>query len=110
MNITSATEEASIEALREQYLQLINHHLPEKAKQVSMPVRFNHCFARIVLDNLFEGCWYDHLSRKLPAYKQLDEQQLGRAIAIANNMLYHPETVSQLNQNSLQWRGKRTTG
>ncbi len=106
MNTTPATEETSVEALREQYWQLINHQLPEKAKQVSMPVRFNHCFARIVLDNLFEGCWYDHLSRKLPAYKQLDERQLVRAIAIANKMLHHPKTVSQLNRNSLQWRGK----
>ncbi len=94
------------EELRDQYLQLINHRLPEKAKQVSMPVRFNHCFARIVLDNLFEGCWYEHLSRKTPAYKQLNEKQLMQAIAIARNMLTNPKTAIQLNQNSLRWRGK----
>lgn len=93
-------------ALREQYLSLINHQLPEKAKQELMPVRFNHCFARIILDNLFEGCWYDYLSRKQPAYKQLDEQQLIKGIAIARSMLADPTIATQLNQNSLRWRGK----
>ena len=94
------------ERLRVRYLALINHQLPEKAKHVSLPVRFNHCFARIVLDNLFEDCWYNHLSRKQPAYKQLNETQLEKAIALAESMLEHPERVSGLNDNSLSWRGK----
>ena len=97
---------SDISALREQYLSLINQQLPEKAKEGAMPVRFNHCFARIVLDNLFEGCWYDYLSRKQPAYKQLDESQLEKGIAIAQTMLTDPKTAVQLNQNSLRWRGK----
>lgn len=93
-------------ALREKYLSLINHQLPEKAKAGAMPVRFNHCFARIVLDNLFGGCWYDYLSRQQPAYQQLDESQLERGIAIAQTMLADPKTATRLNQNSLRWRGK----
>ncbi|EDX87003.1 hypothetical protein S7335_4710 [Synechococcus sp. PCC 7335] len=96
----------TIDNLREHYLSLINEQLPNRAKQVSMPVRFNHCFARIVLDNLFEGCWYDSLSRKLPAYKQLNEEQLVRAIAIAQQMLTDSKSVTWLNENSLRWRGK----
>ncbi|MBE9060884.1 hypothetical protein [cf. Phormidesmis sp. LEGE 11477] len=96
----------AIDSLRAQYLSLINEQLPEKAKQVSMPVRFNHCFARIILDNLFEACWYEYLSRQLPAYKQLNEEQLAQAIAIAEEMLSNPESVRQLNRNSLHWRGK----
>ena len=71
-----------------------------------MPVRFNHCFARIVLDNLFQSCWYDHLSRKVPAYKQLNSTQLAEAIALAESMLKKPAIAYQLNQNSLKWRGK----
>ena len=97
---------SDISALRKQYLALINQQLPEKAKEGAMPVRFNHCFARIVLDNLFKGCWYDHLSRKQPAYKQLDESQLEKGIAIAQTMLADPKIATQLNQNSLRWRGK----
>jgi len=97
---------SDIPTLREQYLSLVNQQLPEKAKEGALPVRFNHCFARIVLDNLFEGCWYDHLSRKQPAYRQLDESQLERGIAIAQTMLAAPKVAAQLNQNSLRWRGK----
>ncbi|MEL6901287.1 MAG: hypothetical protein AAFP07_10080 [Cyanobacteria bacterium J06606_4] len=95
-----------LEELRAQYLDLINRQLPEKASQVSMPVRFNHCFARIVLDNLFEGCWYDYLSRKQPAYKQLSAEQMKQAIAIALEMLQSPPRVFELNERSLKWRGK----
>lgn len=93
--------------LKEQYLDLINHQLPAKARQTAMPVRFNHCFARIVLDNLFGGCWYGHLSRQQPAYKQLDETQLRQAIALAQSMLRSPQTAERLNQNSLRWRGQQ---
>ncbi|MEL6352079.1 MAG: hypothetical protein AAFR58_09950 [Cyanobacteria bacterium J06627_28] len=92
--------------LRAQYLQLINTDLPQKAKQTHMPVRFNHCFARIVLDNLFKDCWYRHLSKKEAAYKQLNEQQLQQAIELARSMLDDSQKSYQLNQNSLKWRGK----
>lgn len=98
--------EEKITQLRAQYLQLINTDLPQKARHTQMPVRFNHCFARIVLDNLFESCWYNHLSRKEAAYKQLNQQQLERAIALANTILDDPEKAVQLNRNSLSWRGK----
>ena len=95
------------ERLRSKYLDLINDRLPELAKRVSMPVRFNHCFARIVLDNLFEDCWYNHLSRKQPAYKQLSVEQLKKAIAIAQSMIDDPDLTQSLNNNSLRWRGKK---
>ena len=94
------------EFLRSEYLGLINDRLPELAKREPMPVRFNHCFARIVLDNLFEDCWYNHLSRKQPAYKQLSAGQLEKAIAIAQSMLDTPDLAHSLNNNSLRWRGK----
>lgn len=92
--------------LRQQYLALVNRQLPQRAKQGGMPVRFNHCFARIILDNLFQDCWYNHLSRKMPAYKQLNGEQLKEAISIANRMLIDTESAIALNNNSLRWRGK----
>ena len=92
--------------LRAQYLDLINQQLPTAAKAGDMPVRFNHCFARIVLDNLCGGCWYNTFSRKQPAYKQLSEAQLEDAIAIAQSMLHNSHRAIALNQNSLRWRGK----
>jgi hypothetical protein len=99
-----------IASLQKQYLDLINHQLPLKAQQTSMPVRFNHCFARIVLDNLFNDCWYNHLSRQRPAYQQLNETQLKGAITIARAMLRQPKNVERLNKKSLRWRGKLRCG
>jgi hypothetical protein len=98
----------NIEQLRARYLKLINEKLPAQAKQRSFPVRFNHCFARIILDNLFNCCWYEKLDRKEgAAYKQLSPEQLYKAIDIAEAIIDRPDTyIQKLNQKSLHWRGK----
>ena len=96
------------EQLRAKYLQLVNRELPAQAKQRQFPVRFNHCFARIILDNLFQRCWYEAIDRQQgAAYKQLSVEQLYQAIDIAEAIIDRPDSyVQQLNQNSLRWRGK----
>ncbi|WP_059000619.1 hypothetical protein [Leptolyngbya sp. NIES-2104] len=93
--------------LRNQYLELTNRVLPDLASSRKFPVRYNHCFQRIILDNLFDRCWYEVLERKrIPAYQQLSEEQLENAIALANLIIAQPDSyLEQLNQNSLQWRG-----
>lgn len=95
--------------LRNQYLELTNHVLPNLAASRHFPVRENHCFQRIILDNLLGCCWYEVLERKRePAYKQLSETQLEEAIALANRIIAQPDSYLQhLNQNSLNWRGKK---
>ncbi|WP_052055872.1 hypothetical protein [Myxosarcina sp. GI1] len=97
-----------IEQLRAKYLWLVNEELPAQAKQREFPVRFNHCFARIILDNLFNCCWYEAIDRKQgAAYKQLSVEQLERAIEIAEVIIERPDSyVRELNQNSLRWRNK----
>ena len=102
------TENIDIEQLRKKYLELVNKELPGLAKQRQFPVRFNHCFARIILDNLFDRCWYEALDRKKgAAYKQLSEEQLQKAIAIAIAIIERPDSyIQELNQNSLRWRNK----
>ncbi len=94
--------------LQNRYLELINKVLPQIAKKRQFPVKFNHCFGRIILDNLFGCCWYEVLERKQgSAYKQLTEEQLSKAIALAEAMIAQPnEYIVQLNYNSLRWRGK----
>lgn len=102
-----------LKLLQERYLELINQVLPRLAKERQFPVRYNHCFGRIVLDNLFGCCWYEVLSRRNgSAYKQLNHEQLKRAIEIAETIIVEPEEyIAQLNQNSLRWPGKlRETG
>jgi hypothetical protein len=96
--------------LRSQYLELTNRLLPRLATSRNFPVQHNHCFQRIILDNLFQCCWYEALKRgQEPAYKQLTEEQLERAIALADAIITQPDSyLHQLNQNSLHWRGKST--
>ena len=93
---------------QQKYMHLTNQVMPEVARQQHWPVHLNHCFQRIILDTLFQDCWYHHLdrTRRIPAYRQLSEQQLEEALAIAQRMLDAPEVVRQLNQQSLRYRGK----
>lgn len=95
---------SEIQALRKRYTILINVDLPAKAKEHKWTVHLNHCFARIVLDNLFGQCWYEALGKSnKPAYLRLNENQLREAIHIAESL---GENLSTLNARSLAWRGK----
>ena len=90
------------------YCDWTNELLPLIAVERGFPVVKNHCFQRIVLDNLLGGCWYDFLHRgKIPAYKQLTLNQLGTAIAIARSLEASPVGhIQTLNAKSLQWRAE----
>ena len=90
--------------LTDQYLNLVNHQLPHAAKQRPYPVRANHCFARIILDNLFQDVWYRHLEK--PAYKNMTAEQLRMAIALGQQYLRDPQSCFTANQNSLRLRQK----
>lgn len=90
--------------LTDQYLDLINRRLPEAASSGSYPVRFNHCFARIILDNVC-GCeWYRVIDK--PAYKHMSQDQLKQAISLGEEFLADPQTCFTAHRTSLQYRGK----
>lgn len=62
---------------------------------------------RIILDRLFGGCWYEHLDRRLTAYKQLGGEHLRECIAMAEQLLVgDTDALVRWNQDSLRWRGK----
>jgi hypothetical protein len=96
--------------LQERYLHLVREILPAAARagrDGRWPIREDHCFMRVILDHLFDACWYDHLDRRLVAYKQLSAQQLTDAIDLAERMLAEgPPLVLQMNVQSLRWRGR----
>lgn len=96
-----------ISELREEYDRKVNEQLPERAQSSDgWPIHLDHCFGRVVLDNLFEDEWYDHVDGR-PAYENLSPEELRKAIAIADQMLKEGQpVVTELNGNSLQWRGK----
>lgn len=91
--------------LRRRYRHLIDTALPRAARERGdWPVCHDHCFARIVLDDVFGGAWYDHVDGR-PAYEQLPPSRLRAAIATAERLLEEgAPLVEELNRNSLDWR------
>ena len=96
-------------ALLEEYRHLVRAELPRAAKEGRWTLRLDHCFARVILDGVFGGCWYAHLERGRgrSAERQLDATQLRRAVALGRGMLAGGDAeVRRLNAQSLQLRGK----
>lgn len=94
--------------LRSRYLTLINEQLPAAARRhPSWPIRQDHCFARVVLDTVFQDEWYNHVDGR-PAYNHLTADELQAAITVAEDMLEHGVMlVTALNERSLRWRDKQ---
>lgn len=93
-------------ALRRRYRDIVHRQLPAAARRgEGWPIQADHCFGRVVLDNLFGDVWYDHVDGR-PAYRHLTADELEAALGIAERMLdAGPPLVEQLNENSLRWRG-----
>jgi hypothetical protein len=92
---------------RAEYTRKVNQELPERAQNSDgWPIRLDHCFGRVVLDNLFGDEWYGHVDGR-PAYEHLSRDELREAIEIADRMLERGRpAVAELNRNSLRWRDK----
>lgn len=88
-------------AITSRYKQLLNEILPASFTQ---PVRYNHCFNRIVLDWLFQDVWYHHLNSSKTAISQLSEAQLEQMIARMEAWLHQPQLLFADNRQSLAWR------
>lgn len=103
-------DESTVAApLLAEYRRLVRTELPRAARAGKWTLRLDHCFARVILDALFGGCWYDHLERRRgrSAESQLDAGQLTRAVAVARGMLEGGDAeVRRLDAQSLAWRGK----
>lgn len=103
---------ATKEKLQEQWNYLYKEYLPTLAKardeaQTRWPVVLDHCFARIVLDNSIgiDKPWTKVLPS--PAYKHMSETQLRAAIALAERIAAGTANLVELDERSLQLRGKR---
>lgn len=93
--------------LIQRYQYLTKNTMPEAARTLrhDWPVQNDHCFQRIVLDAIAGGIWYDHISR--PAYKHLSLDQARRAVELCENILSGETDLTEMNHQSLKWRGKR---
>ena len=91
------------------YMHLTKEVLPSMARsdRTNWPVSEDHCFQRIILDQICGGVWYEHLGR--PAYKHLTKDQAQRAVELCRDIADGRADLRQMNQQSLMWRGKQKT-
>ncbi|MPQ99220.1 hypothetical protein GB931_15095 [Modestobacter sp. I12A-02628] len=96
------------EQLLARYRHLVLGELPRRARAGRWVVTADHCFGRIVLDHAVGGRWYDVLDRRRsPAFAQLDDEQLARAVGVAEQVAAGGDPVlRELDAQSLAWRGK----
>lgn len=93
-------------AAEARWLTLTREVLPAMAPARDWPVRADHCFQRIFLDNACQGVWYDHIPGR-PAYARADRGLLNRAIALAEATAAGDADLALLNGRSLAWRRRR---
>ena len=91
--------------LREAWRDLVGRRLPEAAGPRGWPVRFDHCFARILLDNALGRPWRELVPP--PAWRNAPEADLARALALGEAALAGEADMHAMNARSLDLRGKR---
>jgi hypothetical protein len=96
-----------ITALRAAYERKVHDELPARASDAGdWPIREDHCFARVALDNAFGDRWDEHVTGR-PAYEHLSADELEAAVAVADAMLDEGRpAVERYNDRSLAWRGE----
>jgi methylated-DNA-[protein]-cysteine S-methyltransferase len=105
-------DSTDLESLRSQWTQLYHSHLPSlaKSKDPSQPrwsVQLDHCFARIILDNVVGNGsqpWTEVLAK--PAVKNMSADQLRGSIALAEKIAEGKADLVELDEESLKCRGK----
>ena len=95
--------------LEARWLALTGQELPAVAMSRGWPVRFDHCFQRILLDAACGGCWYDSIAKR-PAYRHAPEAVLEIAVALGEDVLAGTADLHNLNRQSLACRVRRSDG
>ncbi|WP_132254606.1 GNAT family N-acetyltransferase [Methylobacterium segetis] len=84
---------------------LVDRRLPEAARaRPDWPVRLDHCFARILLDNACGGPWRERVAP--PAWANMPPERLAAAADLGEAVLAGRADLALLNRRSLGWRGK----
>ena len=91
-------------ALVDRWFELTRQALPALAASQRWPIRLDHCFMRVCLDEALDAPWFELVQR--PAVKHLTDAQLLAAIHVAEAILAKPDLLLELNIRSLRKRGK----
>jgi len=90
------------------YKALFNAELPVMAREQKWPICLNHCLLRCALDHHCGKCWYEVWERKSGALKSMSDAEVASVIAVGERMRDEGrDFVSEINQNSLEYRGKK---
>lgn len=89
--------------LEQRWLRLTREELPAVAAERGWPIRSDHCFQRVLLDNACDGCWYDHIAGR-PAYRHAPEAVLQAAMLLGAAVLEGAADLHDLNGRSLEYR------
>ncbi|GJE28614.1 hypothetical protein LKMONMHP_3487 [Methylobacterium organophilum] len=91
---------------RARWRDLVDRRLPEAARtRPDWPVRLDHCFARILLDNACGAPWRESVAP--PAWANMPEDRLTLALELGEAVLEGRADLRLLNDRSLAWRHKR---
>lgn len=91
--------------LQTRWRDLVDRLLPEAARaRPDWPVRQQHGFARILLDNACNGPWRESVAA--PAWVNMPAGRLAVAIDLAEAVLGGRADLALLDRRSLQWRGR----
>ena len=91
--------------LRDEWKRLIGERLPAVAAERGWPIRFDHCFARVLLDDRFGRPWREAIPA--PAWRNLSEADLRALLARGEAVLAGEADLPAMNRRSLDLRGKR---
>ena len=90
--------------LRARWRDLVGRRLPQVARARGWPVAFDHCFARILLDNAMGRPWREAVAP--PAWRNTPLPELERAVDLGEAALAGTADMGALNDRSLRLRGK----
>lgn len=94
--------------IREQLILRLNVYVEEVFPQLSIkhkwPIRFDHCFRRVIYDNVYGKKWCESIPA--PVIKNISLDDLETAISLCRFILSNPDELVKLNNKSLAWRNK----
>jgi hypothetical protein len=90
------------DALVERWFQLTRCRMPAMAAEHRWPIRLDHCFMRVCLDEALGAPWPQVVRR--PAIHTMKVEQLAAAVRVAEALVRRPDRLAALNERSLQGR------
>lgn len=88
--------------VRTRWRHLVESRLTDAARNTDSPINADHCFARVLLDNVLGVPWR-HVVRP-PAWRNTPIKQLERAIELGEDVLAGRVDLKMLNKASLTMR------